>query len=268
MSDRVSASKCIVVPCFNEAERLDVATFRSWSSCQSDYAFLFVDDGSRDGTFSVLQSLCESMGGRGFVLKLSQNKGKAEAVRLGVLEALSKKTYGSIAYLDADLATPLDEVCRMSDLLVDRPRAEFVLGARVRLMGRRIDRRLTRHLLGRVFATVASQVLRLPVYDTQCGAKMFRSNDRVESLFKRPFLSRWVFDVELIARFRDAFPRRGDEASDSTIVEMPLREWRDVAGSKVRARHFFIAIADLLRIWRAYPRRGRRSESPTDVEVA
>jgi hypothetical protein len=129
-----------------------------------------------------------------------------------------------------------------------------VLGSRVRLLGHDIDRRVARHYLGRVFATAASVTLRLPVYDTQCGAKLFRVSETVEALFAEPFCTGWVFDVEILARLvRDV----GHEAAARRVCELPLERWQDVAGSRVKPIDFARAIGELHRIHRRYLGRAR-----------
>ena len=93
--------------------------------------------------------------------------------------------YDFVGFWDADLATPLDELSLFVDTLTARPDIDIVIGARVALLGRRIDRKLYRHAYGRVFATAVSQLLSLEVYDTQCGAKLFRVNDDLAEVLER-----------------------------------------------------------------------------------
>ncbi len=92
----------------------------------------------------------------------------------------------------------------------------------------------------------------MPVYDTQCGAKMFRVNDRTRPLFSRPFISRWVFDVELLARYIGIRKAQGAHEVRAGICEIPLQIWHDVAGSKVRPRDFFRAFVDVAKIAATY----------------
>lgn len=236
----IDARPFIVVPCFNEERRLDVA--RLGELADSDRVrLLFVDDGSTDGTAGILDDLHARAGVD--VLRLPQNVGKAEAVRRGLLYGLDQAA-PFLGYYDADLATPPGELIRLVELLESRDDLEFVLAARVALLGRRIQRRALRHYLGRVFATCASLILRVPVYDTQCGAKAFRTSPAVREAIADPFRSTWVFDVELIGRLL-----RGTATAEpvpvSAFEEMPLREWRDVPGSRLGLRDMVRASIDL-----------------------
>lgn len=175
---------CLVVPCFNEAARLDAARFAAFAARHPTVRFLFVDDGSTDETLQRLQALRVEDPARFSVLRMPENRGKAEAVRRGMLHALAgPSTY--VGFWDADLATPLDEIPAFVGALEDNPAVRVVLGSRVRLLGRSVDRQTLRHYLGRVFATAASLTLGLPVYDTQCGAKLFRNGEAVRA-FRQP----------------------------------------------------------------------------------
>lgn len=126
-----------------------------------------------------------------------------------------------------------------------------MIGARVKLLSCHIERNAVRHYLGRVFATFASMTLELPIYDTQCGAKLFRMTPMLDPVLEKPFLSRWIFDVELIARMVQAQPRSGKRVQDC-LYEFPLQCWRDVPGSKLKSGDFLRAIRELWQIRREY----------------
>ena len=236
----------IVVPCFNEARRLQVSTFAEFIRGQSRLRFLFVDDGSTDETLCRLRELHGACGEYAQILESKQNLGKAEAVRTGMLAVL-KSDPQYVGYWDADLATPLGAILEFCALLDEQPNLEIVLGSRVKLLGRDIKRQAIRHYIGRCFATVASLALGIGVYDTQCGAKLFRVTPTLRGIFEQPFVGSWVFDVEILARFVKARP-----AADKQIYELPLRAWSDVKGSKVKTRHAVRAGLDLVRIFHRY----------------
>ena len=244
------AKTVVVVPCFNEEKRLDRASFVTALRRTDDLHISFVDDGSRDGTRALLESLVADLDdGRADLLVLDENVGKAEAVRLGITRAVQADLF-AVGYWDADLSTPLDAVRRFADVLQTHPEAMAVIGSRIRLMGRHIERNEIRHYAGRVFATLASLALGFPVYDTQCGAKLFRVTPELRGVFGAPFRSRWAFDVEILARLASIYGKDLGEAG--VVVEYPLSRWSDVAGSKVRLSDLPGMAADLLRIFRGY----------------
>jgi glycosyltransferase involved in cell wall biosynthesis len=247
----------IVIPCYNEESRLDIRCFRDFRNSSHSITFLFVNDGSTDKTLSILESLVASDPGKFALLNLPRNWGKAEAVRQGILSAIdSHPDY--VGFWDADLATPLDAIARFLEMADSQPDLEMIIGSRVKLLGRRIERRRSRHYLGRCFATAVSAVLGLEVYDTQCGAKLFRASSGTRALFQQPFSSRWIFDVEIVARLIRA--RKGSELKppEQVIYEFPLTEWRDVPGSKLRSSDFFRAAWELARIRNCYFRKQAR----------
>jgi glycosyltransferase involved in cell wall biosynthesis len=240
----------LVVPCYDEAERLDREAFRRYTLPGHRVEFLFVDDGSRDATLSVLQALAAEDPSRYSVLALEKNLGKAEAVRRGLLAAIERKP-DLTGFWDADLATPLAELSGYLAIFESRPEIAMVFGARVRLLGRSISRRASRHYVGRMGATLISRSLGLAVYDTQCGAKLFRVTGDLKDVLSKPFLSRWIFDVEIIARF---VKRWGRELTARSIYELPITCWHDVKGSKVKGGDFVRALRELWKIHRAYNR--------------
>lgn len=236
----------IIIPCYNEAGRINSQAFLDFAKQNSEIFFLFVNDGSRDNTLSLLQELSEQRPNLQYI-DLQKNGGKAEAVRQGMLYAVEQYDSDYVGFWDADLATPLWEI---ANFIVQMQRGDFevVTGLRLMRLGAGVKRKNTRHLLGRCFATVAATMLQLPVYDTQCGAKLY-SKKVVPVLFKDPFTTRWLFDVEVLARFANEF---GKDAATRKIYEYPLLEWVDVGGTQLKFRDFFKAPYELWQIKKRY----------------
>jgi glycosyltransferase involved in cell wall biosynthesis len=245
----------LVVPCYNEEKRIDVARFVELSRADG-LRLLFVNDGSKDGTEAVLDALVSQGKGRIERLSHQENRGKAEAVRTGLVAALDRGAE-VVAYADSDLATPPHEILRLLDA-IDRPGVDVVLGSRVGLAGTNIERKLWRHMAGRVFATMASAILRARFYDTQCGAKVFRSTDLLRAALRDPFHSRWAFDVELIGRLLTGVSGLPG-IPESAFVEVPLEQWIDVHGSKLSVTSMAKVLLDLAAIHAELDKRRKRS---------
>jgi len=239
---------CLVIPCFNERNRLPHRQILESVQARAGLRICFVDDGSTDGTMDLLAALEAQAPGKIEVIRLRRNCGKAEAVRQGILHATASNRFAFVGYWDADLSTPLKDLDVLTSVLAGNPACLLAMGSRVKRLGSFIDRHLWRHITGRVFATFASLILRLPVYDSQCGAKVFR-RDVAAVVFRDRFLTRWLFDVEILVRLRN---RLGVKAVLESVAEVPLTAWADVAGSKLRFKHLLGVPFDLLKIHLRY----------------
>jgi len=211
----------LVVPCRNEGSRLKAQPFLRLVAANRDVQLLFVDAGSRDGTAAILADMASGGGTHISVLTLPRRAGLAEASRRGVLAAFGQGP-ALVSVWDADLSTPLSELASFLEVFDAHPAVDIVMGARIRMLGRDIRRRRLPHYAERVFAGVASFLLGVPVYDTQCGARVFRATDAIAKAFASPFHSRWMMNVEILARYLAA---TGVASAPAKLYELPLRTW-------------------------------------------
>ena len=237
---------CIVIPCYNEVKRLPLEEYRLFIETTPNVLLCFVNDGSTDDTFKVLEKLKGKYPEKVDVISYSENVGKAEAVRKGIQHCNTKFDFSTIAYLDADLATSLPECVKLAKYV--NGQIEFCFGSRVRLVGTTIVRKKRRYLIGRIVATFISHTLRINVYDTQCGCKLFTKNLSTQ-LFKDPFISKWLFDVEIFFRM---FTVYGREQAIKKMKEAPLSLWVDRGDSSVKTTYFFKLWLDLYHIHKRY----------------
>jgi len=235
----------IIVPCYNEASRLDTNAFYEFSLNNPNVHFLFVNDGSTDNILQLLQILCNKHNNLNYITS-ANNVGKAEALRSGVMSIKNKEQYNFIGYFDADLSVPLNEIQAFLEVIKKREKTKFIFGMRIARLGAKINRNLLRHYLGRVFATFVSIILKEPIYDSQCGAKLIHSSI-IFKLFEKPFISKWLFDVELLSRFKMLYPNYMNQ-----IVEYPISEWNEISGSKLKIKHYLLAPFELFKIWLKY----------------
>lgn len=238
----------IVIPCYNEADRLPLLAFEQYIAHETHHTLCFVNDGSKDATLQVIRSIADKFPQQVIILDNPQNMGKAETVRHGMLTLANRNEFDIIGFVDADLATPLHEIKRIIPVF-DNPQKLIVSGSRIMHMGGGIHRKFVRFVLGRMFATVVSNwILKTPIYDTQCGFKFFRSSV-IPLLFKDPFTSKWFFDIELFCRAIQYHTK-----VDINIIaqEFFLSQWNDIKGSKIKLSDYFKVPLELIKLKRHY----------------
>jgi dolichyl-phosphate beta-glucosyltransferase len=227
----------IVVPAYNEALRLPgtlnaIGAYLAETRTEADV--IVVDDGSVDGTASLVRDLARSWDtGNLEVISYLPNRGKGAAVREGVLAARQDV----VLMTDADMSTPISE---MPKLL-----AAIDGGASVAVGSRYLDRQLLevrqplyRELSASLYNRAVQRWLIPGIRDTQCGFKAFRRLAGVE-LFTLLIIQGFAFDVEILYRAH----RRG-----MTITEVPVI-WRDMSGSTVQPlKHAITSTLSLVKI--------------------
>jgi glycosyltransferase involved in cell wall biosynthesis len=159
----------IVVPAFNEDLRLPRTlelTIAYVNSRQISAEVVVVDDGSSDGTASVVEQMLP----QNPILRLIRNdhRGKAYTVRTGVLAASG----AYILFCDADMATPIEEWEKLAPHFAAG--YDVVIGSREGLGAVRHDEPWYRHFMGRIFNFIVRLVAVGGFQDTQCGFKAFR----------------------------------------------------------------------------------------------
>jgi dolichyl-phosphate beta-glucosyltransferase len=249
---------CLVIPCFNERNRLPQQRILESVQRCAGLSICFVDDGSTDGTLAILSALKAKAPANIDVISLARNCGKAEAVRQGMLHVTRSNRVAMIGFWDADLSTPLKDLNSLVSVLTSNRACVLAMGSRVQRLGSCIDRRLWRHVTGRILATFASLISQLPMYDSQCGAKLFRRH-AAAIVFRDPFVTHWLFDVEILVRLRN---RYGLNTVLEAVVEVPLKTWVDAGASKRRVKDLLAVPVDLLKIHLRYNAKSAPPRTP------
>ncbi len=236
----------IVIPCFNEAKKLNPIVFQNFLDTNQKGQICFVNDGSTDATYNILENLKKKHPNRIHLIHLEQNKGKASAVQTGIHFFQSNCDCDRVAFLDGDLSTSLEECYELAAGV--NAKTKFVFGSRIKKMDNQIDRQWHRFIIGRILATFISKILQLPIYDTQCGCKIF-SLGLLTVAFEKPFLSRWLFDVEVFFRLKNHY---GSEQLILFSKEIALKKWEDKGDSKIPWSYGLSVWSDLYVIYKNY----------------
>jgi dolichyl-phosphate beta-glucosyltransferase len=215
------AALSLIVPAFNEAERLgatldELARFTAASRWPVEV--VLVDDGSSDGTFELLTSFSRRQNaGCATVLRNDGNRGKGFSVRRGMLAARGDH----LLFTDADLSTPLSEAETL--LAAAAAGAQVVIGSRAMPGSRILTSQSRFRTLGGKALNVCIQLVALRgIHDSQCGFKLF-TRRAAHDIFARATIDRFSFDVEVLYLARKLGYR---------VAEVPVR-WTNMVGSKV-----------------------------------
>lgn len=225
----------IIIPCYNEEKRLNIVNIQSLIE-NSEVDVFFANDGSKDNTSDILKNINNKFCERSQTLDYSINEGKANTIYKAINYIQKQNKYDYIGYFDADFSTPSNELIRMIKHL-EVNNYNLIFGSRVLLLNSEINRKWQRHIIGRVIITLINLKFKLGVYDTQCGAKMF-SKELIQQAFSKPFYTSWLFDVEVFIRLKR-------ENLLLNACEFPLKEWRDVEGSKLSWKTGFKILKEL-----------------------
>ena len=230
----------VVIPCYNEEDRLLSEEFLDFVDKHSGYHLCFVNDGSKDKTLDVLNNLRKGRESFISVYDCEKNGGKAEAVRLGVLHMAKKVDLDYIGFLDADLSTDLAD---FDDLVstIENSEYKIVSGSRIARMGANITKESARKIISLTVNFIIRKILKMEFKDTQCGAKIFHK-DIINTAFGSKFLTKWLFDVEIFIRVRKQY---GLQKAKQILCEKPLKRWIHADGSKLSMKDSIKIIGQL-----------------------
>lgn len=245
LSQQMIQNYCIgvVIPCYNEGDRLSHDIFKAFTNKNLGYHLCFVNDGSTDNTLEALEYLRDGNESHMSIVNCEKNRGKAEAVRQGVLHLSSDRQLDYIGYLDADLSTDFKD---FDDLVSTIAESKFkiVSGSRMSRMGADITKESARKIISKTINLIIRSILKMPFNDTQCGAKIMH-RDIALNMFNKPFITKWLFDVEIFMRMRAYY---GKEKVQGLICEQPLKRWIHADGSKLSLKDSFQIIGQLGKI--------------------
>ncbi|WP_178987251.1 response regulator [Winogradskyella schleiferi] len=255
----------VVIPCYNEEERLLSDEFLSYIDKNSGYHLCFVNDGSKDKTLEVLKNLQKGREDFITVYDCEKNGGKAEAVRLGMLHMAEKEDLDYIGFLDADLSTDLAD---FDDLVKTIETSEFkiVSGSRISRMGANITKESARKIISLTINFIIRKILKMDFKDTQCGAKIFHK-DVINIAFGEKFVTQWIFDVEIFKRMSIHF---GLKKAKGMLCEQPLKRWIHADGSKLSMKDSVKIVFQLGQIAWVYggKKQNKRVAFPNNLKVA
>jgi glycosyltransferase involved in cell wall biosynthesis len=219
----------VVIPLLNEHDSLE--ELHDWiaSVMQSNslsYEILFIDDGSTDGSWNVIQKL-RKKNTAVVGLKFSKNFGKSQALHAGFA-----RTKGDVVItMDADLQDSPDEIPELYEM-IKKQGYDIVSGWKKK----RYDSFFAKNLPSKLFNWAARKISGLTLHDFNCGLKAYRSEV--------------VKTVEVYGEMHRYIPVLAVNAGFSNIVEkVVIHQARNYGKTKFGMERFINGFLDLITIW-------------------
>lgn len=215
--DKPKISVSVVIPAYNESaniERSLSAILYYLNNKEYDFEVIVVNDGSKDNTLDLAKKFLPEIR----ILENPGNKGKGYTVKNGMLNA----TKENVLFLDADLATPIEELENALRFINEYP---IVIGSRnLRESVILTAQPYYRQMMGKIFALLARAIAGINVKDSQCGFKMMK-REVAQKIFPKMTITGWCFDVELLFLA---------QLENYKIKEMPVRWIDNAATTKIK----------------------------------
>jgi glycosyltransferase involved in cell wall biosynthesis len=197
----------LIVPCYNEADHLResvAAILEVLEATRYEYEIVFVDDGSQDGTRTLLPDLCARTPRCRYIFH-DQNRGRGGAFKTGFAASTGRVA----GFLDIDLEVHALYIPALVNL-IDRHGYDVATGYRYYLLGQ--TRGFVRHVLSQGYRLLTKVLLDFGVRDSETGCKFFR-RQTTAAVIAASECDGWFWDTEVMARAALASLR---------ICEMPV----------------------------------------------
>ncbi|MDP1629495.1 MAG: glycosyltransferase family 2 protein [bacterium] len=224
----------IIIPAYNEIERIGntLKAIDEYLKKQSyDYEILVVDDGSKDETARVVQSLIGDIPNLRLIDN-KENRGKGAVVKQGMLAAQGDFRL----FIDADNAISIEQIETFWPWL--EKGYDIIIGS-IEVSGAKIEEKAGWHR--RILGKLSKYLIRIlaiwEIHDTQRAFKLFPAK-AVQDIFQKQTIERWGFDIEILVIAKKLGYK---------IKELPVT-WINPAGSKVTLKSYFNTLKELLKI--------------------
>lgn len=215
----------IVIPLFNEAESLpELAAWIERALKGFSYELIFVDDGSTDGSWEVIQGMA---GPNVHGIRFRRNYGKSAALYEGFAAAEGD----IVVTMDADLQDSPDEIPEMVRMIREEG-YDLVSGWKQH----RKDNPVTKNLPSKLYNATARRVTGIKLHDMNCGLKAYRKEV--------------VKNIEVYGEMHRYIPYLAKNAGFTKIGEKPVQHQKRKFGkSKFGASRFVNGLLDLMSLW-------------------